>query len=162
MTKYKHYSYSLHKAIKQAKRQYRDKVESQFNGSNTRHIWQGLQTIMDNHINVLLPDKLNNFFARFEENTVPLTRPATKDCGLSISVANVSKLFKRVNPRKVAGPDSIPSPIHRAYADELAGVFTDIFIQSLSQSVVPTSFKMATIVPVPKKANVTELNDSLL
>ena len=32
-------------------------------------------------------------------------------------------------------------------------------IQSLSQSAVPTCFKRATIVPVPKKAKVTELND---
>ena len=31
---------------------------------------------------VLLPDKLNTFFPRFEDNTVPPTRPATEDCGL--------------------------------------------------------------------------------
>ena len=30
---------------------------------------------------VLLPDKLNTFFARFEDNTVPPTWPATKDYG---------------------------------------------------------------------------------
>jgi gmma-aminobutyric acid receptor subunit gamma/cGMP-dependent protein kinase 2 len=40
----------------------------------------------------------------------------------------------------------------------MAGVFTDIFNSTLSQSAVPTCFKMATIVPVPKKAKVTELN----
>jgi hypothetical protein len=45
MTEYKQCSYSLRKLIKQAKRQYRD--ESQFNGSNTRHMWQGLQAITD-------------------------------------------------------------------------------------------------------------------
>jgi hypothetical protein len=88
MTEYKQCSYSLRKAIKQAKHQYRDKVESQFNGSDTRGIWQGLQSITDykkktspvTDQDVLLPDRLNNFFARFEDNTVPLTRPATKTC----------------------------------------------------------------------------------
>jgi hypothetical protein len=45
MTEYKQCTYSLCKAIKQAKRQYRDKVESQFNGSNRRRMWPGLQTI---------------------------------------------------------------------------------------------------------------------
>ena len=45
------------------------------------------------------------------------------------------------------------------HEDQLAGVFTDIFNRSLSQSVDPTCFKMATIVPVPKKAKITELND---
>ena len=99
---------------------------------------------------VLLPDKLNNFFARFEDNTVPPTWPTTKTCRLSFTAANVSKTFKRVNPR--VNPDGIPSRVHRACADQLAGVFTDKFNQSLSQSAVPTCFKRATIVPVPKKA----------
>ena len=38
-------------------------------------------------------------------------------------------------------------------------MFTDIFNLSLSQSVVPTCFKMVTIVPVPRKTKVTSLND---
>ena len=126
-------------------------------------MWQGLQSIRDYKkktspiadIDVLLPDKLN-FFACFEDNTVPPTWPATKDCGLS---SDVSKTFKRVNPRKAASPDGIPNRVLRACADELAGVFTDIFNQSLSQSAVPTCFKRATVVPVTKKAKVTELND---
>ena len=88
-----------------------------------------------------------------------MTRPATKTCELCFTAADVRKTFKRVNPRKAAGPDGIPSSALRACADQLAGVFTDIFNQSLSQSVVPTCFKGATIVPVPKKAKVTELND---
>ena len=107
----------------------------------------------------LLLDKLNTLFSRIEDNTVPLTRPAPKDCGLSSSVAEVSKTFKRVNPRKAAGPESIPSHILRACANQLAGVLTDLFNLSLSQSAVPSCFKMSTIVPVPKNAKVTELND---
>ena len=35
----------------------------------------------------------------------------------------------------------------------------DIFNLSLSQSAVPTCFKIAIIVPVPKNAKVTEIND---
>ena len=80
ITEYKQYSCSFHKAIKQAKCQYRDKVESQF-----------------------------------------------KTCRLSFTAADVSKTFKRVNPRKNAGPDGIPSRVLRACADQLAGVFTDIY-----------------------------------
>ncbi|XP_014047293.2 uncharacterized protein isoform X2 [Salmo salar] len=96
MVEYKQCSYSLRKAIKQAKRQYRDKVESQFNGSDTRRIWQGPQTITDykgntSHVadtDVLLPDKLNTFFARFEDNTVPSTQSASKNSGLPFAVAD--------------------------------------------------------------------------
>ena len=167
MTEYKQCSYSPRRAIKQAQGQYRDKVESQFNGSDMRRMWQGLQSIMDYKkknspiadTNVFLPDKLKNVFARFEDNTVPLTQPDTKTCGLSFTTAKVSKTFKHVNPRKAASPDGIPSHVLRACADPLAGVFMDIFNQSLSQSAVPTCFKRAAIVPVPKKAKVTEIND---
>jgi hypothetical protein len=71
----------------------------------------------------------------------------------------MNKTFKRVNPHKAAGPDSIPSRVLRVCAAQLAGVFTNIFNLSLSQSDVHAYFNMATIVPVPKKAKVTELND---
>ena len=73
-------------------------------------------------------------------------------------MAEVSKTIKRVNPRKAAGPHGISSRVLKACADQLAGVFTDIFNLSLSQSAVPTCFNMSTIVPVPKKAKVTEVN----
>ena len=92
-------------------------------------------------------------------STVPSTRPTPMDCGHSFSEADLIKTFKRVNPRKAAGPDSIPSCVLRACADQLAGVFTDIFNLSLSQSGVPPCFKMSTIVPVPKEAKVTEQRD---
>ena len=99
MAEYKECSYSLRKAIKQTKCQYKDKVKLQFNGSDTRCMWQDLQTITDykgktSHItntDVLLPDKLNPF-TRFEDNIVPPMRPAPTDCGLSFSVADVRHL----------------------------------------------------------------------
>jgi hypothetical protein len=63
----------------------RDKVESQFNGSDTIIMWQELQTITDCkgktiHVmdTVLLPDKLNNYFTGFEDNTVPPTQAAKR------------------------------------------------------------------------------------
>ena len=110
----------------------------------------------------LLLDKLNTFFAHLEENTAPLTRAtaAHGDCELLFSVVDVSKKCKRFSPRKAAGPDGIPSQVLRACADQLSGVFADIFNRSLSQSVVSTCFTMSTIVPVPKKVKVTEFKDN--
>jgi hypothetical protein len=43
--------------------------------------------------------------------------------------------------------------------DQLTSVFSDIFNLSLTESVIPTCFKQTTIVPVPKEAKVTFLND---
>ena len=53
-------------------------------------MWQG----KSNHVadaDILLPDKLNIFFARFEDNTVPPTQSAPKDCALSFSMADLRK-----------------------------------------------------------------------
>ena len=47
MDEYKQCRYSLRKAVKQAKCQCKDKVESKFNSSDMRRMWIGLQTITD-------------------------------------------------------------------------------------------------------------------
>ncbi len=57
------------------------------------------------------------------------------------------------------GPDGIPGRVLKAYAFQLAGVFTDIFNLSRSLSVVPACFKKSTIVPIQKKNKITCLND---
>ena len=59
---------------------------------------------------------------------------------ITLSVANVSKTFKQVNIHKAAGPEGLPGCVLRACADQLAGVFTDIFNVSLTESVIPTCF----------------------
>ena len=77
------------------------------------------------------------------------------DCVITLSIADVSKTFKQINIHKVAGPGRVL----RACVDQLAGVLTDIFNLSLTESVISTCFKQTTIVPVPKTAKVTCLND---
>ena len=81
------------------------------------------------------------------------------DCVITLSVANVSKTFKQVTIHKAAWPDVLPGRVLTACEDQLASVLTDIFNISLTESVIPTCFKQITIVPVPKEAKVTCLND---
>jgi hypothetical protein len=81
------------------------------------------------------------------------------DCVITLTVANVSKTLKQVNIHKAAGPDGLPGHVFKAYTDQLASIFTDISNLSLTESVIPTFFKQTTIVPVPKKAKVTCLNE---
>ncbi|XP_051539932.1 uncharacterized protein LOC127432650 [Myxocyprinus asiaticus] len=119
-----------------------------------------------------LLDELNTFYANFEGNNTALAEralaaKATEVSSLSVSVADVTRSFRRVNIRKAAGPDSIPGriiracakPVIRVCANQQAGVFTDIFNLSLSLSVVPTYFKTSTIDPVPKQLKISCLND---
>ncbi len=64
-----------------------------------------------------------------------------------------------MNVRKAAGPDRITGCVLRSCADQLAGLFTSIFNESLATSVVPTSFKKSVIIPVPKNNKPSCLND---
>jgi hypothetical protein len=69
------------------------------------------------------------------------------NCVITLSVPDLNKTFKHAGR------------ILRACADQLASVFTDIFNLSLTKSVITTCFKPTNIVPVPKNAKVTCLND---
>ena len=71
----------------------------------------------------------------------------------------VRRLLKKQNCRKAAGPDLVSSATIKHCADELTPVLTDIFNWSLRECRVPTCFKSAVIIPVPKKPSITGLND---
>ncbi len=64
-----------------------------------------------------------------------------------------------MNVRKAAGPDGITARVLRSCVDQLAGLFTSIFNESLATSVVPTPFKKSVIIPVPKNSKPSCLND---
>ena len=162
---YKKSRYALRWTIKQAKRQYRTKIESclklvgcgracnitDYKGKHSRKLPSDTS----------LPDELNNFYTRFEANTTETYMRASAvpdDYVITLSAADVSKTFKQVNIQ-ATGPDGLPERVLRACADHLASVFTDIFNLSLSESVIPTCFKQTTIVPVPKTTKVTCLNN---
>ena len=68
-------------------------------------------------------------------------------------------IFRKVNRRKSAGPDCIPSRVLKACYDQLAPVFTDIFNLSLCLCKVLRCFIETIVVPVPKKFPVSCLND---
>ena len=114
--------YKVIPSVKPSNCQFRDNVESQFNGAGTRRMWQGLQTVTDHKektshfddTDILIPDKLNTFFTRFEDNTVPLKLPTTKDCGLSFSMADERHLsvltLARVN---TPPPQLLPQSMRR-------------------------------------------------
>ncbi len=55
--------------------------------------------------------------------------------------------------------DGITGRVLRSCADQLAGLFTSIFNESLATSVIPTSFKKSVIIPVPKNSKPSCLND---
>ncbi len=66
----------------------------------------------------------------------------------TLSEDEVRRELRRVNVRKTVGPDGITGRVLRSHADQLAGLFTSTFNESLATSIVPTSFKKSVIIPV--------------
>ena len=109
-----------------------------------------------------LSSTINHFYTCFdrENKEVPIKFDLPPDePPLTLSISDVYSTLSKVNAQKAAGTDGIPGRVLRPCAEQLAGVFADIFNLSLAQAVVPTIFKTATIVPVPKLSTATVLND---
>eukprot|EP00061_Rhincodon_typus_P017384 g46060.t1 len=109
-----------------------------------------------------LPNVFNAFYTHFEQNassTVSHALTAPDTPGPTVTAADFRSIFLRVHPRKAMGRNGGPGRALRSCADQLAEVFTDIFSLSLLQAKVPTYSKKAIIIPVPKKAHATCLND---
>ncbi|XP_071313996.1 uncharacterized protein [Trachinotus anak] len=164
--RFKESKYRFSKAVRVAKRLYSEKLQLQFSASDSASVWKGLRQITNykpkppHSINDFrLANDLNEFYCRFERQWDKPPSSPTKGTSLSILERDVNRLFKKQNPRKAAGPDSVSPSSLKHCADQLSPVFTDIFNTSLETCHVPACFKSSTIIPVPKKPRPTGLND---
>uniref|UniRef100_A0A8C1PS38 Reverse transcriptase domain-containing protein n=1 Tax=Cyprinus carpio TaxID=7962 RepID=A0A8C1PS38_CYPCA len=161
---------NLKRGIKKAKYCYKLKVEEHFSNSDPRPMWQGIQVISDykssnsaptvTHVSFL--NERNYFYARFNSNSKETATKITHSANhqpLKLTSTDGHTALSWINARKAAGPDGIPGRVLRACAEQLAGVFTDIFNLSLTQATVPTCFKSTSIVPIPKHSSPMCLND---
>ncbi|KAI4885591.1 hypothetical protein NFI96_030073, partial [Prochilodus magdalenae] len=125
---YKRARYDLRRSIRQAKRQYRVKLEGCYTSEDSRRMWQGLRHITDYQqrsrevttSHTTLPDELNEFYARFDALNPDRQRGVmaegnTQNSSLAVTSVEVCKALKRINPRKAAGPDNIPRHSRSAF-----------------------------------------------
>ena len=161
---------NLNRGIRVAQRAYSRKIQGFFQDSrDPRRMWQGIQSVTGYkgapsscEDNEDFLNELNNYFARFEAtNNIPARKavPLPGEQALSLDVHEVRRTLRNINARKASGPDGIQGRVLKGCADQLALVLTDVFNVSLNQAVVPSCFKAATIIPVPKKPTITSLND---
>ena len=161
---------NLKRGIREAKADYRRRIEDHLSSNNSRQVWQGIQHLTNYRTNLgaaegdpALAEQLNIFFARFEV-TAPEMAPlhhhtANSSINLTIEEYEVRRVLRAVNPRKATGPDGVPGRVLKDCAYQLAGILTKIFNQSLAQSTVPPCLKSSTIVPLPKKPHISGFND---
>ena len=76
-----------------------------------------------------------------------------------VQESDVKSQFKHLNAKKAPGPDGISPRLLKNCADQLSGVFTNIFNLSLELGKVPECFKKSVVIPVPKKPSISCLND---
>ena len=67
--------------------------------------------------------------------------------------------LRHVNPNKATGSDSIAPRVLKAWAEQLAYIFCIIFYVCFSTNTVPTTWKTACVVPIPKRPVISSMND---
>ena len=78
-----------------------------------------------------------------------------------ISVYTTFKALESVKANRATGPDNIPAWVLRNYAKVIAPPLTAIFNNSLREGVLPMEWKMANVIPLPKKKTLCRLKYTL-
>jgi hypothetical protein len=170
--------------IKNAKLQYRDKIEKQFTQGNMCDAWKGLKTLSGQDKSkprsnqspdeaLAMSENLNNFYCRFErkecseeiEDTLFKLRENVTvvddddDDGAGIDHETVKSLFRKLKVRKAAGPDGLGGRTLKWCATQLCTVFSQLFSWSLRTCEIPKIWKHSIISPIPKICKPKQLND---
>ena len=160
--------------IDRCKTLYRDKMKSLFSSQNSRQAWQGLQKASGYYkerpkINISntkdFVEELNVFYSRFDtadyQQEHQTLRDTLSECEKTIflTVDQVRNMFKSLVKRKATGPDNVSAFILRSCADELCSIYHHIYEQSVKEHRIPVLWKTSAVVPVPKKAKPSEIND---
>ena len=94
-------------------------------------------------------------------NQTLLTRHAVENQSLCTSEFYVFKLLANLNSNKASGPDDIPAWILKENADILASIVSEILNLSYKEARLPSIWKHADIIPIPKEKPVHEVDKHL-
>ena len=111
-----------------------------------------------------IANKINSAFLAPMEIFQPLEAVAPyKDDPyvFTLSVPMVLAALKQLNPRKVAVPDCVPIWHLREYAEVLVQPVTAILNSSYKEQRLPSPWKLADVVPLPKQKPVENLSKQL-
>ncbi len=124
MSEYKASGYALRRAVRAAKLQYRERIESHFQLNDARCMWQGLRTIcslgnkssVEGESRSVTGRRAKHLLRPFECSggsvTLPISvsgssRQSSDDHVITMSEDEVRRELKRVNIRKAARPNGI-------------------------------------------------------
>ena len=159
---------------------YKSTIES-FHGSSPKQWWQGIKKLLQINSVSLNADSLadsytdgnvfelsnliNHSFHEVSSSMNPLTPSVEATNSIpsrySISITDVQNKLSKIQSHKAIGPDGIPNWLLREFADLLAPPICAVFNSSLREGFVPSLWKSADVVPLPKKQPVTCLHNDL-
>ena len=130
--------------------------------NNSKNIWQGLKAITNYKPSPLnttatdtnLLDIFNDFYSGFDKLKTTSHSSITPSPSLppfTVDEYVVRCMFQHLNSRKAAGPDNICPCLFNMCADQLSGVFMDIFNVSLSQcktSLIASKSQLSFLFPI--------------
>ena len=111
-----------------------------------------------------LANLVNDAFFSPMKDFQPLTKKPTLDSNLSsestliVTAASVFKKPSAINPIKAQRPDGIPGWLLKEDADLLTNPVQDILNTSYKEDRLPSVWKEANIIPIPKKRPIFDIN----
>ena len=161
--------------IREAKTNYKDKIEALFRSTNCKDAWKGLKFLSGNVKKCCIPepddmntyvDELNNFYARFDvgdynEECDHILHSLQVNCDERIVLTEQEVLqgLNRAKPGKACGPDKVTTNVIKLCKSELVTPMLRLFQCSLDLCKIPEIWKTSEVVPVPKVNIPTAMNN---
>ncbi|XP_033124934.1 uncharacterized protein LOC117123193, partial [Anneissia japonica] len=106
---------------------------------------------------MLIANTINTFIASFSQSQEPINLeglPAYLPSFVPPPTFQTWEIFedlRKINVKKAGGPDNLPPKVIRECAYELSVPITDLINKSFKEGKVPTQWKEANVVPIPKQ-----------
>ena len=171
--RYRAYRNRVQRMSKALQRKYYARKIEGLRASNPRNWWRSVKLITGQKMNSTQPmsglanqlhdgdmqalaDNVNRFFQGVAADLNPLDSsiiPPPSEVVLhefTISQADVERKLSQINVHKAPGPDGLPNWLLRDFSSHFAGPVCAIYNASVREGVVPSRWKEANVVPVPK------------
>jgi hypothetical protein len=171
MAKFRALRNKIQRLTRQLRRKFYARRMAGLRTSNPRNWWRGVKELtgqksrssqplsaLANQLHdgdmSALASSVNSFFQHVAADLHPLSIDAPPPPDFSsefdISRAAVEAKLRHINVHKAPGPDGLPNWVLRDFSAQLAGPVCAIFNASVREGFVPTRWKEANVIPVPK------------
>ena len=183
ITEYKIYRNKVQRMATKLKANYYKRCSEGLRNSNPRNWWQHIkrltnQSSRNDHLNTLadnqfdgdinrMADGINAFLQSVSADLLPISEelfpPAAPFTPFDFIIHpyQVERKLAMIDPHKSSGPDEIPNWFFKEFSVWLAEPVCAIFNASIREGEVPSLWKQANVVPIPKVHPPTDITKDL-